>query len=230
MVDNFNQIKSLLVFDSEDDFYHLQIIKRKKDNPGLTGRNNNARCMKTYYIRSVEHLEEKIDEIIALCRVNNARACINLNRRSFEKMAYQLLMKVTGQIMSKDFKSVRRAYDSCCGTNCHERRDNRTWIIDIDDITFNPSELITMINSLEPVGHKYVATIPTKNGYHLIVKPFNVAELQKVFSIATFFINKIHGIDVPIWKNFTMTLCFTILSLIRRYVVRRWFSKKETLG
>lgn len=48
--------------------------------------------------------------------------------------------------------------------------------------------------------------------------------------IATFIINKIHGIDVPVWKNFTMTLCFTVLSLARRYVVRRWFSKKETLG
>ena len=29
-VDNFEQIKSMLAFDSEDDFYHLQILKRKK--------------------------------------------------------------------------------------------------------------------------------------------------------------------------------------------------------
>ena len=28
MVDNFELIKSLLTFDSEDDFYHLQIIRR----------------------------------------------------------------------------------------------------------------------------------------------------------------------------------------------------------
>jgi hypothetical protein len=35
MVDNFEIIKSLLQFDSEDDFYHLQILKRKKENPEL---------------------------------------------------------------------------------------------------------------------------------------------------------------------------------------------------
>ncbi len=31
MINNLNQIKTLLKFDSEDDFYHLQIIKRKKE-------------------------------------------------------------------------------------------------------------------------------------------------------------------------------------------------------
>lgn len=178
MVDNFSQIKKLLVFDSEDDFYHLQIIKRKKDNPGLAGRNNNARCMKTYYIKSVEYLEEKREEIIALCTIHNARACINLNRRSFEKIAFQMLIKVTGQIMSKDFKSVRRAYDSVCGAFSHER--NKTWIIDIDDKNIDASEIIDIINSIEPVDkNKCIAKILTKNGYHLIVRPFNYSEFVR---------------------------------------------------
>jgi hypothetical protein len=127
MTDNFELIKSLLHFDSEDDFYHLQIIKRKKDNQGLSGRNNNARCMKTYYISSVEYLEEKREEIIALSTMHNARACINLNRRSFEKIAYQTLIKITGQIMSKDFKSARRAYDSVCGAYSNE--PHKKWIM-----------------------------------------------------------------------------------------------------
>jgi hypothetical protein len=33
MVDNFEKIIPLLKFDSEDDFYHLQILMRKKENP-----------------------------------------------------------------------------------------------------------------------------------------------------------------------------------------------------
>jgi hypothetical protein len=180
MVDNFNQIKNYLVFDSEDDFYHLQIIKRKKDNPGLTGRNNNARCMKTYYVTSVEYLEEKQEEILALCKIHNARACINLNRRSFEQIAFQTMIKITGQIMSKDFKSVRRAYDSVCGAFSHERKDHKTWIIDIDDLDTNLAKIIEDINKIEPITNRHVATIPTKNGFHLIVRPFNVMEFFKI--------------------------------------------------
>ncbi len=45
---------------------------------------------------------------------------------------------------------------------------------------------------------------------------------------ATFVINYIHGIDIPIWKNFTMTICFTFISLFRRYATRRYFNSKET--
>jgi hypothetical protein len=173
MINNFELIKSLLHFDSEDDFYHLQIIKRKKDIQGLTGRNNNARCMKTYYVSSAEYLDEKREEIIALCAMHNARACINLNRRSYEKIAYQTLIKITGQIMSKDYKSARRAYDSACGAYSNE--PHKKWIIDIDDKDFDKERLINFIDQIQPVGKKDIVTIPTKNGYHIITKPFNLS-------------------------------------------------------
>lgn len=42
-----------------------------------------------------------------------------------------------------------------------------------------------------------------------------------------FVVNKVHGIEIPMWKNFTMTACFTGVSLIRRYLVRRFFNKRE---
>ena len=37
MVDNFKLIRNYLKFESEDDFYFLQIIKRNKDGPGPNG-------------------------------------------------------------------------------------------------------------------------------------------------------------------------------------------------
>lgn len=59
-INNFNQIKDLLIFESSDWFYHLQILLRRKDMPEASrGRNNNARCIKTYYITSKEYLVEK---------------------------------------------------------------------------------------------------------------------------------------------------------------------------
>jgi hypothetical protein len=127
MVDNFEKIIPLLKFDSEDDFYHLQILMRKKENPHL---GSNSYVVKTYYIRSIEYLLNKKDEIINLCEFNNARACINLNRRSFEKIAFHTLKKVTDQIMNKDFKSVRKAYESVCGGFSNE--PEKKWVIDID--------------------------------------------------------------------------------------------------
>jgi hypothetical protein len=51
MVNNFRQITQLLKFDSEDDFYHLQILKRKKENPEL---GSNSYVIRTYCIRSKE--------------------------------------------------------------------------------------------------------------------------------------------------------------------------------
>lgn len=35
MINNLNQIKELLNFESEDVFYHLQVLKRKKEHPEL---------------------------------------------------------------------------------------------------------------------------------------------------------------------------------------------------
>ena len=47
MVNNFKQISDLLKFDTEDDFYYCQILKRKKEHAEL-GRNSVV--VKTYYM------------------------------------------------------------------------------------------------------------------------------------------------------------------------------------
>lgn len=173
MINNFELIKSLLQFDSEDDFYFAQVIQRKKEHPSL-GSNNH--CVQTYYIRSVEHLDRISGEMIALCDHHNARGCINLNRRSFEKCAFQLLQKVTNIIMNKDYKSCRNAYDSVLGV--HSNESTKKWIIDIDlhDNYARGQQILQHLEKCSPVGNKNVATIPTKNGYHLIVTPFNKLE------------------------------------------------------
>ena len=127
MINNLDIIKDLVKFESSDEFLHLQILKRKKENPDL---GSNSYVVKTFYVRSWEYLESKMPEIINLCDFNNARACINLNKRSFESMAFHALKKVTDQIMNKDFRSVHKAYESVCGAYCKD--SEKKWIIDID--------------------------------------------------------------------------------------------------
>ena len=109
MVNNFNLISKFLTFESGDDFYFLQILKRKKENPEQTG---NSRTIKTYYIDSLEKFFKLEKEIQTLCELHNARAYINLNKRSYEKIAFHHLKKVTDCLLNKDFKSIKDAYNS----------------------------------------------------------------------------------------------------------------------
>jgi hypothetical protein len=177
-VDNLDAITAILQFDSEDDFYHLQIIKRKKEHPEL---GSNSYVVKTYYISSVDYLMKKYGEIQAICDYHNARACINLNRRSYEKMAFQLLRKVADQIMNRDYKSARKAYESVCGTYANE--PVKKWIIDIDDKDMNKVNIIINdLKNFEPNRRerKDVAVIETKSGYHIISTPFNMQEFTQL--------------------------------------------------
>lgn len=174
MIDNFNLIEPLLTFESEDDFYHLQILKRKKEHPEL---GSNSYVVKTYYISSIKYLATKMPEIKQLCDFHNARAYINLNVRSFERTAFHTLKKVTDQIMNRDFKSVRKAYESVCGE--HGTGREKRWIIDIDDhfdtlgVEFFV-EMYEFLYDIAPDGNKLIAELPTKNGIHIITKPFRL--------------------------------------------------------
>lgn len=196
-VNNFEAIKKLLVFDNDDTFYHCQILKRKKENSEI---GSNSTVIKTYYIGSIEYLDKKTAEIISLCNVTNARACINLNRRSYEKMAMQTVRKLIEQMLNKDFDSAHKAYDSCCGAYGNEPKNK--WIIDIDEVC----DLDFIIDSItecdpNPGEPKLITTLPTKNGCHIITYPFNVMQLKQDFCL-----------DLCIQKNNpTILYCNTII-------------------
>ena len=176
MVNNLEKIKKLLSFKSEDDFYHLQIIKRKKEHPEL---GSNSYVVKTYYIKSLESLDFYMPEIICLCEFHNARACINLNKRSYEKLAFHTLKKISDQILNKDFKSVRNAYNSVCGAVGVPDKDGKRWIIDVDIKDFKGLVEIERLFQELP-SEVIVEILETKNGWHLITKPFNLQEYREV--------------------------------------------------
>lgn len=48
-VDNFDLIRDFLEFKEPTDFYHLQVMLRKKDNPDASANN---KLIKAYYIKS----------------------------------------------------------------------------------------------------------------------------------------------------------------------------------
>lgn len=176
-INNLYQILHLLEFKSSDDFYFLQIIKRRKENPNLK---SNAKVVKSYYITSKEHLESKFEEIKGICNLTNARAYINPTSRSFEKIAFHALKKVTDCIMNKDFKSINNSYDSVCGEYAS---GNKLWVVDVDTDDFN--EVLTIaeeINRCDELSTQHnpaiVSYIQTINGWHIICKPFNIKLIE----------------------------------------------------
>jgi len=186
MVNNFKIIKDLLKFESKDQFYFLQIIQRKKDHKEgqkVNGSNNNSRLIKAYYVKSLEHFEFIMPEVIQLCEVFNARAGINLNRRSFERMSLQLLRKVTDQIMNKSFDKAYKAYSSVVGA--HHNETDKMWILDIDEELSADSahNLIEYIRELQPNPgeDKTILFIPSRAGHHLITRPFNLKDFKEEY-------------------------------------------------
>lgn len=186
MIDNFELIKSLLKFDNENEFYFLQVIQRKKDRKDVeldikyVGSNNHSRLIKAYYIYSIQQLEKYKPEIIALCEMFKARAGINLNRRNNKEMAFDMNILLAEYMKQGDFYGLSKLYNTVCG---QAKGKDKTWLIDIDENSLDVvGECIKVIDKLEPLGvDKVLKIIPSKSGYHIITKAFNMKEFSKIF-------------------------------------------------
>ncbi len=190
MINNFKHIAPLLEFRSEDEFYYLQILQRKKDNADSKlrlGKNNNARTISNYFIRSTEHLASLEREIVGLCNYFTARASIRLNRRSFKNTAYRNLQKVAGIMANGEFNHVKTAYSKACGTGNIE--PVKKWIIDIDEEDMRnyleiKNKIVSLqsdVNDEKSRTYKIVAELPSRTGMHLITNPFRVDVFKKDF-------------------------------------------------
>jgi len=178
MIDCLEQIKDLLVFESGDDFYYLQILQRKKENPQL---GSNSRVIKNYYITSLQYLIDRYDEIKTLCNTFNARASLRLNKRSFEKVGFKALENIANTMQNREYRHLVNSYDRACGLLNNEK--NKKWIVDIDrDDVIWLEQIINSVQECEPDGDKIILRLPTKNGIHLITKPFNVEQFRDNFS------------------------------------------------
>jgi hypothetical protein len=180
MIDNLGQIKQLLNFENEGDFYMLYVFKRKKDQPeGERDNHQSVRTIKTYCVDSIEYLEKRYDEIKQLCEMFKARAYIHVQKQNHKDVSLEMMMSLAERI--KNGQHIQKGlFDSVVGQiKTHEKR----WIVDVD--TKDEVELDAVkfaINKFcRPEGDKVESVIPTKNGYHLITDRFDVMEFAKHF-------------------------------------------------
>lgn len=179
MINNFEQIKSMLKFE-KDYFYFIQIIQRKKEIPEL-GSNN--RIIRSYMINSLEKLEKNEAEIIQMCEMFNARAYIHLNRRKWSKIAIKCLKHNAELIDNEQHDGIKSSLETVIGRHNCEPKGGKTWIIDIDTKDEATDRAIQeFINThCDPIGMKIIANIPTKSGNHLITSPFNTQTFKEKY-------------------------------------------------
>lgn len=177
MIDNFELIKSLFYFNEANNmFFHCQIVQRAKDHKPNKVKEG---AINTYLIRSLAEY--------------NLNGTVRDPRR--------ILNSAAGELKSR----------------------NPKWVVDIDDISMMNTiadklfELYAeawkkkgsdiSVEALKEVGYDYIyAQIPTKQGIHLIVRPFNLQAFHKAFP------------DVDIHKNSMGTVLYVPNSLNHRYV------------
>ena len=195
MIDNLNQIKELLNFDNEGDFYMLYVLKRKKDQPeGERDNHQSVRTIKTYCIESIEHLEKRYDEVKQLCEIFKARAYIHVQKQNQKEVSLNMMVELAQRIQNGQHNQ-KGLFDSVVG---QLKTSEKRWVIDIDDskvpspmmIAFieyecRPITVVKFDDAGIPIGHevgpKVEAVIPTKNGHHLITKRFDVMKFKEKY-------------------------------------------------
>jgi hypothetical protein len=180
MVDNFKLISQLLDFSEQNTFYFIQILKRRKENPEMkTG----VAVIDNFYVYNDQDLEKLREKIVDRCSKHNARAYINLNRLDLEKVALFTMKQMMDYIILGDFKAVKNAYATACGS--HHSEKSKRWVIDIDaEFLERKEEIYKIVDELHKeipkTNYKILAEVPTKSGVHIITNPFNMEKFRKI--------------------------------------------------
>lgn len=174
--------------EANDMFMHCQIVQRAKDHKGEKVREG---ALKTYFIRSREHLERVMPEIILLCEHYGARAYINLAGKDFDALQKLMLKKLAVDVSEGIIRNPRRCLNSAAG---ELKSRLQRWIIDVDD----PDKKGAIYEWLSNLWHdkSIIIEIPTVQCCHFITPKFNTQEFSEAFP----------GVDVH--KNSMGTLLY----------------------
>lgn len=183
-VDNTALLLMLMDFENENDFYYIEIIKRRKENPDLS---KGSIKIIDFFIKSKEDLIKKYGLIKTICEYENARAYISVNKKSFKTLTNELILKLMKRTINNN------GYETYNGTvsniiNSMVNNSIKKWIIDVDfdlqnDKPFDADELYQTVIKLQKEGNREPVfdILPTVNGLHVITRPFNLKKFTEKF-------------------------------------------------
>ncbi len=203
-IDNFFNVAGFMSFENENDFYHIQIISRKKDN-GVKDFG-----IKEYSVRSVESLYKIENEIKQMCEMFNARAYIYVNRRNYKNIAMKMIKELSDIVCDENYKKCKQAFKSCCG-KYSSAGDSKIWIIDVDVAYEKAIDSVgdavhAVILNDEIVRERYVDKIRTRSGWHFLIRPCDTRQLNMTLDqMQCHFNDIIKEVDI---KRDNMTLLY----------------------
>ena len=126
-IDNFDLIEAMTDFGEADSlFMRLQILRRGKDHPDLPAAN---KLIRSWLVRSAEHLASLKDEVVFLCEHYKARAYISCAPKSIEKLNTLILRKLADNLHTGNIINPWHVFNSACG---ELRGVEKRWVVDID--------------------------------------------------------------------------------------------------
>lgn len=195
-LNNVDKIRSLLSFIKPGDFYFVQLIKRRKDNPDMS---KDVKVIKSYYLNSLNDYDKLVPKMIETCDRENCRAYIRLNIRNYNKLGLKLIAEVAQMVSNgDDLKSLPNVFDSVAGQYTSD--PDKKWIVDIDWVDLpemhkyildgkmivghsETAKLMSLLQGLQLGARKepLLELIQTKNGFHVVTRPFNLNLFSKEF-------------------------------------------------
>jgi len=178
-IDNFELIKRLFYFNEANNmFFFLQIVRRAKDHKGEE-KKTKERAIKTYIVTSREYLDSIKDEVILLCEHYGARAYINVAGKDFDKVQKEMLCVLAEYNVNNTIVNPHRLLKRIIGqikSRCPR------YLIDIDDIPSQEKPVLDWLAKyFSNKEYYHIATVPTAQGEHFIVEPFDVDSFNKDF-------------------------------------------------
>lgn len=190
VVDNFDLVESLLDYKDYRDFYWVQVIKRRKDNPGMHG---DYIQYGSYCFYSYEDLLRKKDELIKLSKTFNARVVLWVNPRNMKELMLPLAQISLEYMQSNQPAALPSIFEHTCGKN-KKKGIKSSYLVDVD--TKDVAELNTVVTMVKEAGKKNPdfeirKIIPTLHGYHIIATGFDLHLFDQLRII-----NKLGKIDI----------------------------------
>ena len=178
-IDNFELIKPLFSFNEANNmFFFLQIVRRAKDHKGEE-KKTKEKAIKTYIVTSREYLDSIKDEVILLCEQYGARAYINVAGKDFDKVQKEMLCVLAEYNVNNTIVNPYRLLNRIIGqlkSRCPR------YLIDIDDIPSQEKPVLDWLAKyFSNKEYYHIATVPTAQGEHFIVEPFDVDSFNKDF-------------------------------------------------